>query len=520
MPKAMDSADLADVQRTLWAAADELRANSSLAANEYRGPVLGLIFLAYAEYRFDQVRPEVEAHATPRHPVTAVDYRAKSVLFVPEEARLSHLVHLPEGGDLGGAVDTAMRLIETHNPELKDVLPKGYQRLEKSTLVELLRLFAPLPRRLSGDAFGLVYEDFLSNFALAEGRLGGEFFTPHSIVRLIVEIIEPFHGRVFDPACGSGGMFVQCAKFVERHQHSATDELAVYGQEQKEVTVPLAKMNLALHGLSGDIRLGNSYYDDLHHSVDAFDFVMANPPFNVDKVDKDKLAGDPRFPFGLPKPDNANYLWIQLFYSALAEGGRAGFVMANSAGDAGYSERDIRRQLIESKTVDVMVAIGTNFFYTVTLPVTLWFLDKGKLGTDREETVLFIDGRHTYRQIDRAHRDFLPEQIELLANIVRLYRGEDVETDAGSQAVLKERFPDGTYVDVPGLCKVATIAEIEAQGWSLNPGRYTGTAALEDDEEDFVENLSEQYEEFTRLSQEVNELRDKVDTAIRGILGA
>ena len=292
----MDSTDLGEVQRTLWAAADELRANSSLAANEYRGPVLGLIFLAYAEYRFDQVRPEVEAQATARHRVTPDDYKARSVLFVPDEARLSHLVQLPEGEDLGAAVDKAMRLIEADNPELKDVLPKGYQRLEKSTLVELLRLFAPLPRKLSGDAFGLIYEDFLSNFALAEGRLGGEFFTPHSIVRLIVEIIEPFHGRVFDPACGSGGMFVQCAKFVERHQRSATDELAVYGQEQKEVTVPLAKMNLALHGLSGDIRLGNSYYDDLHHSLGAFDFVMANPPFNVDGVDKDKLAGDPALP--------------------------------------------------------------------------------------------------------------------------------------------------------------------------------------------------------------------------------
>ena len=516
----MDSTDLAEVQRTLWAAADELRANSSLAANEYRGPVLGLIFLAYAEFRFDQVREEVESHATARHRVTAADYKARSVLFIHDEARLSHLVHLPEGEDLGAAVDTAMRLIETDNPELKDVLPKGYQRLEKSTLVELLRLFAPLPRKLSGDAFGLIYEDFLSNFAMAEGRLGGEFFTPHSIVRLIVEIIEPFHGRVFDPACGSGGMFVQCAKFVERHQHSATDELAVYGQEQKEVTVPLAKMNLALHGLSGDIRLGNSYYDDLHHSFGSFDFVMANPPFNVNGIDKDKLAGDPRYPFGLPNPDNGNYVWIQLFHSAMAEGGRAGFVMANSAGDAGHSEREIRRKLIESKVVDVMVAIGTNFFYTVTLPVTLWFLDKAKLGTDREDTVLFIDARHTYHQIDRAHRDFLPEQIELLANIVRLYRGEDVETIAGSNEALNERFPDGAYVDVPGLCKVATLAEIEAQGWSLNPGRYTGTAALDDDEEVFIERLAGLYEEFTRLSDQADELRARIDTAIQGILGA
>jgi type I restriction enzyme M protein len=314
-------------------------------------------------------------------------------------------------------------------------------------------------------------------------------------------------------------MFVQCAKFVERHQGSATTELSVYGQEQKEVTVPLAKMNLALHGLSGDVRLGNSYYDDLHHSPGAFDFVMANPPFNVNGVDKDKLAGDPRFPYGVPKPDNANYLWIQLFASALAEGGRAGFVMANSAGDAGHSERDIRRQLVESKTVDVMVAIGTNFFYTVTLPVTLWFLDKGKRSTEREDTVLFLDARHLFRQIDRAHRDFLPEHIELLANIVRLYRGEKIETIAGSEVLLKERFPDGRYADVPGLCKVAALAEIEAQGWSLNPGRYTGTALVEDGGEDFTEKLAGLYDEFTRLSDEADELRAKVDAAVQGILG-
>src|SRR5664280_2667851 len=512
--------ELVRVRRTLWAAADELRANSTLSPAEYRGLVLGLIFLAYAEHRFEQVRPALEAKATARRPVTADDYRARSVLFVPDVARLSGLVSLPEGENLGRAIDDAMKAVEAANPELRDVLPRGYQRLEKSTLSELLRLFAPLPRQLSGDAFGLIYEDFLSNFAASEGRLGGEFFTPYSIVRLIVEIIEPFHGRVFDPACGSGGMFVQCAKFVERHQHSATDELAVYGQEQKEVTVPIAKMNLALHGLSGDIRLGNSYYDDLHHSVGAFDFVMANPPFNVNGVDKEKLAGDPRFPYGVPRPDNANYLWIQLFHSALAEGGRAGFVMANSAGDAGHSEREIRRRLIESKAVDVVVAIGTNFFYTVTLPVTLWFLDKGKRDTAREDTVLFIDARHLYRQIDRAHRDFLPEQIELLANIVRLYRGEAVETVEGSEPLVKVRFPDGAYADVPGLCKVATLAEVEAQGWSLNPGRYTGTAVAEDDNNDFAEKLVQLYDEFTRLSDEADVLRVQVDTAVQGILSA
>ncbi len=514
----MKSDDLAEVRRTLWKAADELRANSTLTPADYRSPVLGLIFLAYAEHRFEAVRADVEAGATARNPVSPDNYRARSVLFVPDEARLSGLVDLPEGENLGAAVDAAMKAVEAANPELRDVLPRGYQRLERSTLTELLRLFSPLPRTLSGDAFGLIYEDFLSNFAMAEGRLGGEFFTPYSIVRLIVEIIEPYHGKVYDPACGSGGMFVQCAKFVERHAGSATQELSVYGQEQKEVTVPLAKMNLALHGLSGDIRLANSYYESLHDAVGRFDFVMANPPFNVNGVDKDKLAGDPRFPFGLPRTDNGNYLWIQQFYAALNDAGRAGFVMANSAGDAGHSEKEIRRKLVESGAVDVMVAIGTNFFYTVTLPVTLWLLDKGKAGTDREDTVLFIDARHTYRQIDRAHRDFLPEQIELLANVVRLYRGEDVTTVDGSIALLKERFPDGTYADVPGFCKVATRAEIEAQGWSLNPGRYTGTAAADADDEDFTEKLESLYEEFTRLSNEADTLRAKVDAAITGVL--
>lgn len=514
----MKTDDLAQVRRTLWAAADELRANSTLSPVEYRGPVLGLIFLAYAEFRFEQVRPELEAKATARRPVTPDDYRAKSALYVPDAARLSHLVDLPESQNLGRAIDEAMKAIEEANPELRDVLPRGYQRMEKSTLTELLRLFAPLPRQLSGDAFGLIYEDFLSNFAASEGRLGGEFFTPYSIVRLIVEIIEPFHGRVLDPACGSGGMFVQSAKFVERHHKSASRELSVFGVEQKEGTVPLAKMNLALHGLSGDIRLGNSYYEDPHNSVGTFDFVMANPPFNVDKVDKDKLAGDKRFQFGIPKPDNANYLWIQLFHSALSAKGRAGFVMANSAGDAGHSERESRRKLIESGAVDVMVAIGTNFFYTVTLPVTLWFLDRGKIGTEREDTILFIDARHLYRQIDRAHRDFLPEQIEFLANIARLYRGEELETVDGSDVLIGEHFPDGKYIDVPGLCRVAARNEVEAQGWSLNPGRYTGTPAVEDIDEDFLERLAELYEEYSRLSDEAELMRANIDTVIQRVL--
>lgn len=514
----MKTTDLAKVRATLWAAADELRANSKLTPVQYRDPVLGLVFLAYAENRFEAVRGAVEAKATKRNPATIADYKAKSVLYVPDESRLSHLVDLPEGDDIGKAVDEAIKAIEAANPELKDILPRGYQKLERSTLIELLRLFAPLPTQLDGDAFGFIYEDFLSNFAAQEGKGGGEYFTPYSIVRLIVEILEPFHGRVFDPACGSGGMFVQCAKFVERHHESSTRALSIYGVERTEDTVPLAKMNLALHGLSGDIRQANSYYEDPHGAVGAFDYVMANPPFNVDKVKKEQLAGDKRFPFGMPRADNANYLWIQEFYSALKPAGRAGFVMANSAGDAGHSEKEIRKQLVGSGAVDVMVAISSNFFYTVTLPVTLWFFDKAKTGTAREDTVLFLDARHIYSQIDRAHRDFKPEQIEFLANVVRLYRGEDVEKVAGSETLIEQHFPDGTYTDVPGLCKVATRAEIEAQGWSLNPGRYTGSAAVDESDDDFVVKLEELYEEFTRLSDDAEMLRAKVDAAVQGIL--
>jgi len=510
--------DLAKVRATLWAAADELRANSKLTPVQYRDPVLGLVFLAYAENRFEAIRADVESRASARNPATVADYKAKSVLYVPDESRLSYLVGLPEGDDIGKAVDNAIKAIEATNPELKDILPRGYQKLERPTLIELLRLFAPLPMQLEGDAFGFIYEDFLSNFAAQEGKGGGEYFTPYSIVRLIVEILEPFQGRVFDPACGSGGMFVQCAKFVEHHHESATRKLSVFGTEKTEDTVPLAKMNLALHGLSGDIRQANSYYEDPHRAVGAFDYVMANPPFNVDKIKKEQLTGDRRFPFGLPKADNGNYLWIQQFYAALAPTGRAGFVMANSAGDAGHSEKDLRKQLVESGAVDVMIAIGSNFFYTVTLPVTLWFLDKAKLGTPREDTVLFIDARQIYNQIDRAHRDFTPEQIEFLANVVRLYRGEEVETVAGSEALLAENFPTGRYVDVAGLCKVTTRAEIEAQGWSLNPGRYTGSAAVEEDDQDFVAKLEELYEEFTLLSNEADNLRVKVDAALKGIL--
>lgn len=326
-------------------------------------------------------------------------------------------------------------------------------------------------------------------------------------MKLIVKIIEPYSGRILDPACGSGGMFVQSARFVEEHKESPEDVLSIYGEERVDGNVKLCKMNLAVHGLSGDIREGNTYYDDLHTSAKSggrFDYVMANPPFNVNRIAKERLTDDPRFPFGIPRVDNGNYLWIQIFYSALNEKGRAGFVMANSASDARSSELEVRKQLIEDKAVDVMVSISSNFFFTVTLPCTLWFLDKGKKGTEREDKVLFIDARNTYNQIDRAHRDFTEEQLEFLANIARIYRGEEPENQHGSKEMMDECFPAGKYVDVPGLCKVATIAEIEEQGWSLNPGRYVGVADVEEDDFDFAERLRDLNRELGALTSKAH----------------
>jgi len=376
-----------------------------------------------------------------------------------------------------------------------------------------------IPMDIEGDAFGKIYEYFLGKFAMSEGQKGGEFFTPTALVRLIVEIIEPFHGRILDPACGSGGMFVQSARFVANHKNGEGQALSVYGQERVDETVRLCKMNLAVHGLGGDIRQSNTYYEDLHASPGKFDFVMANPPFNVDRVDKDRLKDDTkRFPFGMPRTDNANYLWIQLFCSSLNEKGRAGFVMANSASDARGSELEIRRKLIEDRAVDVMVAVGSNFFYTVTLPCTLWFLDRGKRGTEREDKLLFIDARHNFRQIDRAHRDFTPEQLEFLANIARLYRGEDPESRLGSDELMEENFSEGQYVDVPGLCKVATLEEIEAQGWSLNPGRYVGVAARAADNFVFSERLEELNEELEVLNSEAREFEERISGNVGALL--
>jgi type I restriction enzyme M protein len=337
-------------------------------------------------------------------------------------------------------------------------------------------------------------------------------------VKLLVEILEPYRGRILDPACGSGGMFVQSAKLVERRRRRDPNaELSIYGQEKVEGTLQLCKINLAVHGLSGlsNVLLGNTYEQDLHEGVGKFDFVMANPPFKVNKVNKDALKNDPRFKaFGLPKPDNANYIWIHLFYNALNENGRAGFVMSNSASDARGTELEIRRGLIEAGAVDVMVAISSNFFYTVTLPCTLWFLDRGKARTARGEKVLFLDARHVYEQVDRAHREFSEAQVEFLANIVRLYRDEPIELEDGSQDLMKVHFPQEVYQDVAGLYKIATIAEIEAQGWSLNPGRYVGVTERAADDFDFAERLEELNEELEVLNVEARELEEQISRNI------
>ena len=506
-----------ELEKRLWSAADELRANSKLKSSEYSVPVLGLIFLRYADHKFAQAQAKMSAKTTGRRSIGRTDYQAQGVLYLPEAARFAKLLDLPEGADIGKAINEAMKAVEAENEDLRDVLPKTYNRLDKEILVSLLKNFSAIPIGIEGDAFGKIYEYFLGKFAMSEGQKGGEFFTPTSIVKLIVEVIEPYHGRIFDPACGSGGMFVQSAAFVERHRKRAT-ELSIYGQEKVAETIRLCKMNLAVHGLAGDIRQGNTYYEDIHRSVGKFDFVMANPPFNVDKVDKGRLKDDPRYPFGLPKADNGNYLWIEIFYSALNEQGRAGFVMANSAGDARGSEMEIRRKLLEDRAVDVMISVGPNFFYTVTLPCTLWFLDRGKKKSNRKDKVLFIDARHIFRQIDRAHREFTPDQIEFIANIVRLYRGEDVESDAGSKQLMKEKFPKGKYADLAGLCKVATLAEIEAQGWSLNPGRYVGVAERATDDFEFADRLEELNEELETLNAEARELEERIAENVAALL--
>lgn len=494
-----------ETEKRLWDVANNLRANSKLSPSEYSTPVLGLLFLRHADFKFTNKQKELEDKVQgSRRGITKLDYQAEGVLYLPEKARYSFLLKLPEGADIGKAIDNAMDSVEEENPDLKGTLPRGYSKFENNLLITILKTFSQVSSDIEGDVFGKIYEYFLGEFAKNEGSKGGEFYTPTSLVKLIVEVIEPFHGKILDPACGSGGMFVQSARFVEEHKKNPSAELSIYGQERVTGTVNLCKMNLAVHGLSGDIREGNSYYEDIHKSVGKFDFVMANPPFNVKKVDYEKIKGDSRFPLGFPSTDNANYLWIQLFYSALNQKGRAGFVMANSAADARGGEAEIRKKLFQQSAIDVMIAISGNFFYTVTLPCTLWFLDKNKAHTDRKEKILFIDARNIFKQIDRAHREFIPEQIDQIAGIVRSYRKEN-----GAKP----------YADVQGLCKVVSFAEIEEQGWSLNPGRYVGVTEQAEEEYDFKEKLEELNEELEKLNEESHKLDECIAINFSKLLG-
>lgn len=514
--------NLQELSRTLFAAADQLWTNSNLRPDQYAQPVLALIALRQMEAKFEAVHTDLAPHYTGRLKPSPADYQARGAVFLPEDARFSRLLSLPGTADLGAELNAAMKGIAETNPDLAGVLPQGYQGLPNSVLQELMRVLAPL--KIDGDAYGLIFEYFMGQFASNYMQKGGEFFTPASIVKLIVEIIEPYHGTIFDPACGSGGMFVHSADFVRRHHKSPASEINIFGVEKMSDTLRLCRMNLAVHGMSGDIREANSYYDDPHHLIGRFDFVMANPPFNQSEVDRTKLVTatgkvNARFPLGLPTANNANYIWINLFYAALNSTGRAGFVMANSASDAGGSEREMRKKLIETGAVDCILAVGANMFFTVTLPVTLWFLDKGKATGTRGDKVLFVDARHLFRQVTKANRVFDADQIEFLGNIARLWRGEQVETAAGSKPRMVSAFPDGRYRDVPGLCKIVNQEEIAAEGWSLNPGRYVGVAPGQaHDDEDFRTRLEVLQEQLEELNAQAAKLQARIAENVAGLL--
>ncbi len=449
----MISEQIRELERQLWSAADNLRANSDLKSSEYSVPVLGLIFLKFADNKYkayeSEILKEYEKLKGGRREKKISDIAIeKCGFYLPDHARYDYLLELPDKEDIAMAIKEAMKDIEKYKPELDGILPQDeYFRLvndeDKSIPKSLLKNFADIPEDATGDMFGQIYEYFLGKFAMAEGQGGGEFFTPRSVVRLMVEIIEPQNGTVFDPACGSGGMFVQSSQFIDdrlaadktkKGKRRKTKDLYVYGQEKTTETVKLAKMNIAVNGLRGEVLQGNTYQHDRHESFGKFDYVLANPPFNVDEVNLNMVKNDPRFnTYGIPqkksktkKADegketvpNANYLWINLFATSLNDEGRAALVMANSASDARHSEADIRKTLIDNNLIYAMLTLPSNMFYTVTLPATLWFFDKAK----QDDRILFIDARNIFTQIDRAHREFSEEQIANIALIPQLHKG-------------------------------------------------------------------------------------------------
>ena len=615
----MDNRSIRKLESELWESADLLRAGSKLTSNQYCMPVLGLIFLRYADSRFTLVEAEILSNRPSRGgrvlPVEASDFAAKSALFLPKEAQYDYLVNLPANiaaagllsrdghpmNSLGEVVNNAMTLVEEQSEQLAGVLPKDYTIFSDELLSELLRIFNNSAMDdVGGDVIGRIYEYFLNKFAKNIASDDGVFFTPKSLVKMIVNILEPKSGVLLDPACGSGGMFVQTGDFVNNAGMSANTAMTFYGQEKVEYNAQLCLMNMAVHGLTGVIKSGdeaNTFYHDAHNLAGCCDYVMANPPFNVDKVKAESCESAGRLPFGLPgvnkskEVGNANYLWISYFYAYLNETGRAGFVMASSATDSQGRDKDIRQKLVETGHVDVMVSVGNNFFYTKSLPCSLWFFDKGK-DVERLDKVLFIDARNYYTVVDRTLNEWTDWQLKNLNAIVWLYRGErskytalidayylelsdlavllnDSETQriaaghGGFAAVLEQlekfkqkqqermvfvlkdvskrdkkkteaewaarivevdeaitvakeavwlvdKFGEGEYRDIPGLCKVAERSEIEARGWSLTPGAYVGVAPVEDDGVDFKARMAEIHAELLSLQAQSNELMETI----------
>jgi type I restriction enzyme M protein len=426
--------NIEQLETDLWAAADNLRANSKLTSSEYCMPVLGVIFLRHATNRYDiaaaQIATEQAAGKMPKRSLVKGDFLKRRALMLPKEARYDELLKLPKGASLGTAIVKAMDAIESDFEPLRGQLPKDYDKFKNDLLEDLLRAFdSETLRTASGDVFGRIYEYFLMKFAMQGAQDNGEFFTPPSLVQTIVNVIEPDHGTVFDPACGSGGMFVQSSHFIERLGKDTAHRVTFFGQEKTGTTIRLAKMNLAVHGLEGDIVEANTFYHDEHNLYGKCDFVMANPPFNVDMVDAEKVKDDRRLPFGLPgvnkakKVSNGNYLWISYFHSYLSPKGRAGFVMSSQASSAGHGEAEVRRKIVETGEVDVMISIRSNFFYTRTVPCELWHFDRAK-PKERRDQVLMLDARNVYRKVTRKIYDFSPEQLANLTAVVWLYRGQ------------------------------------------------------------------------------------------------
>jgi len=609
------------LENELWEAADALRAGSKLTSNQYCMPVLGLIFLRYAYSRFKLVEAEILKDRPVRNgrvmPVEASDFKAKSALYLPVEAQYDYLLNLPEDikgsaltskdgqimTSLGEVVNNAMALIEDQSVQLTGILPKNYTDFSDELLAEILRIFNNSTLdQVGGDIIGRIYEYFLNKFAKNIASDDGVFFTPKSLVKMIVNVLEPTHGTLLDPACGSGGMFIQSGDFVNAQGINANSAMTFYGQEKVEYNAQLCLMNMAVHGLTGVIKSGdegNSFYNDAHQLDGRCDYIMANPPFNVDKVKSESTLAAGRPPFGMPgiyikskEISNANYLWISYFYSYLNDTGRAGFVMASSATDSQGKDKDIRESLVKTGAVDVMVSVGNNFFYTKSLPCSLWFFDKAKSEAIKDK-VLFIDARNYYTVVDRTLNEWTEWQLKNLNAIVWLYRGEvekyitllneyrhtlgedktfaehiaslseqvkEIEAE-GKQAVadagrgkgkkvqqeydekvdavketltiaqeaqwLYEKFGDGEYVDVPGLCKIAYITNeakgdnegisIEDKGWSLTPGAYVGVAPVEDDGVNFEDRMAEIHEELLALQQESNILMETISKNIKEI---